>query len=326
MPDQRADDAAGAEPLLAHGEQTFADGEAGAGDLAWGVNSRPHEFSRDMRELSAHERARIARTRLDAANKRDAIAQARDHAALARDRDADARDLAMTHLAAADEQEDGARALTGADVIMRAARQRKRAAQRRAQAAEQRALAAEDRRAAAQDREQAAGERLQALADREALTGELAVAATDPLTGARTRAVGLTDLGRELDRCRRTSGLLVLAYVKVVGLKTLNDTKGHGAGDELLKRVVAVITEHLRSYDVIVRIGGDEFVCAMSTMTLTDARRRFSAIATALGDTPDAGAIRTGFAELTSDEGAAELIARAHTELLTARRTSHERP
>ncbi len=67
------------------------------------------------------------------------------------------------------------------------------------------ALAARGLRdAAAADREQAARERLHALVDREILADELAIADNDPLTGARTRAAGLADLGRELERCRRT--------------------------------------------------------------------------------------------------------------------------
>jgi len=167
-----------------------------------------------------------------------------------------------------------------------------------ADAADYRARAAQDRQAAARDREQAARERQRAQADREALAHELAGAETDPLTGTRARAAGLIDLNHELDRCRRTNGLLVVAYVDVDGLKTVNDCAGHGAGDKLLERIVALIGEYLRSYDLIIRLGGDEFLCAMSNMTLVDARRRFSAIAAALAAAPDAAAISTGFAEI----------------------------
>ena len=127
----------------------------------------------------------------------------------------------------------------------------------------------------------------------------------------------LAHLGEDLDRCRRSNGQLVVCYIDVVGLKALNDS--HGAGDELLKRVVTLIQAHLRSYDLIIRLGGDEFLCAMSSMTLPDARKRFSDVTALLAASPDAGAIRTGFAQLTPDETAANLIARADNELLNHR-------
>jgi len=136
------------------------------------------------------------------------------------------------------------------------------------------------------------------------------------LTGVRTRAAGLRNLDNELDRCRRSNEQLVVCYIDVVGLKALNDSRGHGAGDELLKRVVTLIKAHLRSYDLVIRLGGDEFLCAMSSMTLPDARKRFSDVTALLAASPDAGAIRTGFSQLTPDETAANLIARADNELL----------
>jgi diguanylate cyclase (GGDEF)-like protein len=302
-------------------DQLAADRDQAASDhdLAAGADPAAHEFSRDIRQRTTRLRGQTAQVRLHAADKRDAIAEARDVAALARDHAADARSLAMAQRDAAYQQEDGARALNGAEIVIRAAGQRKRAAERRALAAEQRTMAAEDRQAAAQDREQAARERLRALVDREALARQLAIAETDPLTGARARAAGLADLDHELDRCRRTGNVLVVAYVDVVGLKTVNDTAGHGAGDVLLKHVVALLREHLRSYDLIIRLGGDEFLCAMSNMTLPDARQRFSAIAVALAAAPDAAAIRTGFAALSPEEPAAALIARADSDLIGSR-------
>lgn len=135
----------------------------------------------------------------------------------------------------------------------------------------------------------------------------------------------MTDLDHELDRSRRTSNLLVVAFVDVVGLKILNDTEGHAAGDEMLRHVVQVIRKHLRSYDLIIRLGGDEFVCAMSNMALPEAHKRFSAIAAALWAAPESGAIRTGFAELTSGETAEELIARADCKLVARRSTTDSR-
>lgn len=314
------------EQASADNDQWAADSDQAASDrdLASGVDSRAHDHSRDVRQRTALRRVRTAHTRLAAADKRDEIAHARDLAALRRDHAADARDRAMAQDDAAHEPVADGRPLGDAEAAMRAAEQRDSAAQHRAQAAQHRALTAQDRHAAARDREGAAAERRHALADRQALAHQLAIAETDPLTGARTRAAGLTELDHELDRCRRTTGLLVVAYVDVVGLKALNDAEGHGAGDELLKRVVTLIKERLRSYDLIIRLGGDEFLIAMSNMSLPDARRRFSTIADALATGPHTGAISAGFVELAPDETAAELIARADSEMMDSRRADQD--
>lgn len=326
------------EQTLADSEQTLADSDQTRGerdqrsadsdqaasdrdqaasdrDVAHGVDPREHEASREVRRRTAREREETASTRLQSASERDTTAAARDLAAVARDRAAAARDLALAQRDA-DYEHDDAGAVTDSQIVKRAAEQRKRARDYRAQAAEHRAQAAWDREAAATDREQGARDRIQALADREALARALAITEIDPLTGARTRAAGLRDLDRELERTRRTRSTLVIVYVDAVGLKKLNDTEGHDAGDRLLKRVVALISEHVRPYDLIVRLAGDEFLCAMSNMTIPDARQRFSAISIALAATPEAGALRTGFAELTGNETATELIARADTQLI----------
>jgi diguanylate cyclase (GGDEF)-like protein len=292
------------------------DQEASDRDLAHGVDASVHEATREMRERGARDREESTAARLQSAAERDASAHARDVAALARDRAAAARDVAMARRDS-DYQRDGGRVVTGAEIVARAAEQRRRAADYRAKAAEHRAEAAVDREAAARDREQGARDRERARADREALARAVARSETDPLTGVRTRAAGLRDLDHEVDRSRRTAGTLVVAYVDTVGLKRVNDSEGHGAGDELLKRVVAAMRQHVRTYDLIIRIGGDEFLCAMSSVTMPEARKRFGAIAAQLSETSDA--IRTGFAELTVRETAADLIARADGQLTAGR-------
>jgi diguanylate cyclase (GGDEF)-like protein len=216
--------------------------------------------------------------RLESADERDRVAHGRDLAARTRDLAADARDRAMAAIDAVAAQHDSPRRVAGADIVG-AAELRTRFALYRAKAATDRARAAADRLSAAEDRESAARDRLRALADRELLARQLADAETDVLTGARTRAAGLVDLERDLDRCHRTNGALTVAYVDVVGLKAVNDSLGHAAGDSLLEDVVACIRAHLRTYDLIVRVGGDEFVCAMTNMTLEDARARFAGVA-----------------------------------------------
>ncbi len=240
---------------------------------------------------------------------RDERAQSRDLAAAARDESAAARDLAMAQSDAADARVTARLRSPTRRSLARAAAQHERAARHRAHAAADRARAAEDRRAAAEDRRHAAADLQRALADQAKLARELAITETDSLTGARTRAAGLTDLDHELHRCRRTKSRLVVAYVDVVGLKSVNDVQGHQAGDRLLVHSVATIKQHLRPYDLVIRLGGDEFLCVMSSMTLLDAHRRFSAIGVALADAPSAPAIRTGFAELSPEQTATDLIA-----------------
>ena len=138
----------------------------------------------------------------------------------------------------------------------------------------------------------------------------------------RTRAAGLADLEHEIERARRASAPLVVAYVDVVGLKAVNDGRGHAAGDALLQRVVHAIRGHMRCYDLLVRLGGDEFLCAMSGATRVDARKRFRAIKDTLAAGPDRCEIKVGFAALAPKDGADELMQRADAELPITRRTS----
>lgn len=266
--------------------------------------------------------AQTAEARLNAADKRDAVAVARDLVARTRDDAADVRGRA-TALRVVAPLAGAAQASTS---TAGNSRRRSRVARQRARAAEQGAFAALDRRAAAVDREHAACERVHALVDREELADELALADVDPLTGARTRAAGLAALERELQRCRRTGVGLVVVYVDVVGLKALNDTRGHGAGDDLLRRVVRHMYQHLRAYDLVIRVGGDEFLCAATDMSAAEARRRFAAIDATLAVMPDDPSIRTGFAEHAPGETAAQLVARADGQLIGRPHSTHGAP
>jgi PleD family two-component response regulator len=72
----------------------------------------------------------------------------------------------------------------------------------------------------------------------------------------------------------------------------------------------------LRSYDLIVRLGGDEFLSVMSGATIEEARRRFEAVrATLAADTDHRNEIRVGFALLEPAETSAQLIERADAAL-----------
>ena len=139
------------------------------------------------------------------------------------------------------------------------------------------------------------------------------------LTGARRRGIGLEELGNEMERARRESdGSLVAAFVDVDGLKSVNDMEGHAAGDALLRAVADGLRRHTRSYDLVVRLGGDEFLCALPNVTLVEARARFDRLRTDLAGS--GSSVGIGCTELRDGDSADDLVGRADSDLLTSRR------
>jgi GGDEF domain-containing protein len=191
---------------------------------------------------------------------------------------------------------------------------RSRAAADRAAAAAGRARAARDRERAADDRKQAGRDRLQSQAERGKLLRELAITDTDRLTGG--RAAGLADLGREIDRARRGTDELVVACVNVVAGNAVREADG----DALLLRTVCAIRARLRSYDLIVGLEGNAFLCLISAATIQIVRQRFAAVQAALATDPDLCEIRVGVAALAPEDSAAELVKRAVAEMPSSRR------
>jgi diguanylate cyclase (GGDEF)-like protein len=149
----------------------------------------------------------------------------------------------------------------------------------------------------------------------------LKLATTDELTGAWTRRFGLDEVSRELERAHRTGATLVLAFVDVDGLKEVNDRHGHPAGDALLRHVGETLRANVRPYDVIVRYGGDELVCAMPNLRAAEARARFEKIAAELKAIDAEHSVTFGLAEAEPADSLQELIARADADFLQARTT-----
>ncbi len=97
-------------------------------------------------------------------------------------------------------------------------------------------------------------QRLRVLIDRE---HEMAM--TDPLTRLGDRRFFLDIARVELNRTRRYSRPLAVAYIDVDYFKEVNDTQGHQAGDTMLQLIAKEMIVVLRTSDVVARIGGDEF-------------------------------------------------------------------
>jgi diguanylate cyclase (GGDEF)-like protein len=85
------------------------------------------------------------------------------------------------------------------------------------------------------------------------------LALTDELTGMRNRRGFLVLADQALRMARRTRAKCVLVFIDLDGLKRVNDTRGHAAGDALIADAARVLSRVFRESDVVGRVGGDEF-------------------------------------------------------------------
>lgn len=81
----------------------------------------------------------------------------------------------------------------------------------------------------------------------------------DSLIDLPNRRGFMRQLERFIDRVRRYGDQAAMLFVDIDGLKTINDTFGHGAGDEALIRVAKLLAAGVRKSDFVARLGGDEF-------------------------------------------------------------------
>jgi diguanylate cyclase (GGDEF)-like protein len=137
--------------------------------------------------------------------------------------------------------------------------------------------------------------------------------AFDELTGVLRRAAGISAAEREIARARRHNTPMTIAFIDVDGLKETNDTTGHAAGDALLRGLAQVLKEGLRAEDVILRYGGDEFVCVLPETVARGARMKLSDIQAEAAR--DGVRFCAGIAELKRSDDVVSLFARADRDL-----------
>ena len=156
---------------------------------------------------------------------------------------------------------------------------------------------------------------------------------TDKLTGLFNRRKLDQVLDEELIRARRYDVQFALIIVDVDHFKRVNDTYGHGAGDDVLVRFAQILRHTTRDADAIGRLGGEEFlvVCRHSSLkgALEDAGRIREAIEA--HDFTGVGQLTASFgvAEVRTDDSVASLLARADAALYRAKdrgrnRVEHE--
>lgn len=89
------------------------------------------------------------------------------------------------------------------------------------------------------------------------------LAATDPLTGLPNRRFFEEFAALDLDRFLRFGKPSSLLMIDLDHFKSINDTYGHAAGDEVLRTVASLGKSVFRSCDIFARLGGEEFVCLL---------------------------------------------------------------
>jgi len=101
----------------------------------------------------------------------------------------------------------------------------------------------------------------------------------DTLTGAYNRGYGLELLQRQLKLSKRDKSPLLLAYSDLDNLKDINDEFGHEEGDRVMVQVAKLFKSILREVDIIIRMGGDEFLIIFLDSSLNEVpiiRKRLS--------------------------------------------------
>jgi diguanylate cyclase (GGDEF)-like protein len=148
------------------------------------------------------------------------------------------------------------------------------------------------------------------------------MAHNDPLTGlANERTVGQI-LELELARAGRQGSEVSLAMFDIDGFQATNRDGGFAAGDDVLRRVAAVLAESVRLIDTVGRIGGDEFVLiAPGSAGLTVAQRVLDGIAALPAVAGQTVSVSAGVATFPADGSDPESLIASVTQALDRART-----
>ncbi|WP_295992337.1 PAS domain S-box protein [Rugamonas sp.] len=159
------------------------------------------------------------------------------------------------------------------------------------------------------------------------------LARIDALTGIANRRMFEETLHLAIGRAQRSGQAMALAYLDIDHFKVINDTLGHGAGDDVLKEFAARLVGNVRATDTVARLAGDEFVIIFEQLHHPDeaahlagkiiaaVRVDFVILGKPLRITTSVGvALLSGAAETP-----AELVARADTALYVAKRNGRDR-
>ncbi len=165
---------------------------------------------------------------------------------------------------------------------------------------------------------------------RAALMREQGLSRTDPLTSLLNGRAFYEEGDRLLALCRRKGRPITIAYLDLDNFKTVNDERGHQAGDDLLCRVAALLQASIRPSDLAARLGGDEFAVLLPEVGPPDAavmlERLRSLLADALGSNqpPVSGSIG-GVTFVTAPDSVEAMVHQADSRMYIAKTTGKNR-
>jgi diguanylate cyclase (GGDEF)-like protein len=161
-----------------------------------------------------------------------------------------------------------------------------------------------------------------------------ALRSRDSLTGAYRRSEILPALHEAHELVGRGVQAACIAFMDLDHFKGVNDSHGHGLGDEVLTRATRCLIDHLRAYDKVFRYGGDEFLLLLPGTHPEEAwhlvdRIRHELSQRRLAVTPDGHAVQLtasfGVTPIEPDLSVEECIGRADKALLFAKAAGRDR-
>ncbi len=173
----------------------------------------------------------------------------------------------------------------------------------------------------------------QALNDLEKVNIELnTLATTDSLTGTYNRRHFFTLVSSEIAKMSRHDSHVSIMMIDIDHFKKINDTYGHAAGDMAIKAVVECMQTACREYDIIGRLGGEEFaICspyadkAGATQLAERIRKSCEALALTFQEHTFSMTLSIGITELKQDEDFDSALHRADELLYDAKQNGRNR-
>ncbi|MEM7679558.1 MAG: PleD family two-component system response regulator [Pseudomonadota bacterium] len=132
----------------------------------------------------------------------------------------------------------------------------------------------------------------------------LSMALTDSLTGLHNRRYLEVHIDKLLEKNKAAGKALSVLILDIDHFKSVNDTHGHGVGDEILKQFAQRLKDNVRSFDLVARLGGEEFVVILPEVTDGRAYMVSERLRRCIAERPFEAEISGGKLDVTTSIGA----------------------